>query len=131
MTFVRISRQAVLIKKGLKKYLRVGNLHTSRAITDVRDVVRALYLAAEKCTPGESYNLCGNKSYQIEDILKLVLKISGIKAKIKENPRLLRPTDELVIYGDCRKFINDTGWQQKIPLEQTITDMIDHWEKKL
>lgn len=125
------TRQAVLIKKGLKKYLRVGNLQTSRAITDVRDAVRALYLAAEKCTPGESYNLCGNKSYLISDILKLVLKISAIKAKIKQNPRLLRPTDELIIYGDCRKFIEETGWQQKIPLEQTISDMLKYWEKKL
>ena len=35
----------------------VGNLEASRDYTDVRDMVRAYLLAAEKCDPGEVYNI--------------------------------------------------------------------------
>jgi len=53
------AKQIADIEKGLKPpVLHVGNLEARRDFTDVRDMVRAYWLALEKCEPGEVYNLC-------------------------------------------------------------------------
>ena len=44
---------------------------------------------------------------------------------------MLRPTDERIIIGNVEKLKRDTGWSQKISMEQTIADMLDYWRKTL
>ncbi len=46
------------------------------------------------------------------------------------DPKLLRPTDEPIIWGDCTKMKLATGWQQGISLDQTIDDMLAYWRQK-
>jgi hypothetical protein len=53
------------------------------------------------------------------------------KLEIEIDPMLLRPTDEKIIVGDITKLKHDTGWEQKIPMKQTINDMLDYWRKIL
>ncbi|MCG2719699.1 MAG: GDP-mannose 4,6-dehydratase [Nanoarchaeota archaeon] len=126
------TKQAVMIEKGLQEPIfRVGNLNTRRAITDVRDEVRSFYLATEKCESGEAYNVSGENVYQMQELLDKILEITGIKVEIKVDPKLLRPTDEPIIYGDSSKLKEKTDWQQEIPIEQTLKDMIEFWRKKL
>ncbi|MFZ1610931.1 MAG: GDP-mannose 4,6-dehydratase, partial [Chitinophagales bacterium] len=60
--------RAVNMERGKEQFLRVGNLETKRAITDVRDLVSALILLSEKGTWGEVYNISGEKAYMIQDI---------------------------------------------------------------
>ena len=55
----------------------------------------------------------------------------GHRFKINVDPALLRPTDERIIVGDVTKLKNATGWSQKVPMEQTIKDMLDYWRKVL
>lgn len=110
--------------------LRVGNLETRRAIMDQRDLVRALMLLAEKGTAGEVYNISSERIYQMKDIVTMIEKQIGHEFKIKVDPELLRPTDEKIIVGDVTKLKTDTGWKQEIPMEQTISDMLDYWRYK-
>lgn len=126
------TKQAVLIEKGMQKpVIHVGNLHTRRAITDVRDMVRGFLLLMEKGKYGDVYNISGEKAYLIKDILDTILKITNVQAEVYQDPQLMRPTDEAVIYGDSSKLQEHTGWRQEIPIEQTLKDMIDYWRKKL
>jgi len=126
------TKQAVMIEKGLQEpVFRVGNLKTRRAITDVRDIIRAFYLATEKCELGEAYNTSGEKIYQMQELLDKILEITGIKVEVEIDPKLLRPTDEPIIYGDSTKLKEKTNWKQEIPIEQTLKDMIEFWRKKL
>ncbi|MDI6738496.1 MAG: GDP-mannose 4,6-dehydratase [Nanoarchaeota archaeon] len=126
------TKQAVMIEKGLQKpVFKVGNINTRRALTDVRDIIRAFRLLAEKGKAGEVYNASGEKAYLIKDILDEIIKITGIKVKIKIDPKLIRTTDEPIIFGDSTKLKNETGWRQEIPIEKTIKDMIEFWRAKL
>lgn len=111
----------------LEPVLRVGNLETHRAITDVRDLVRALELLAEKGQPGDVYNISGSRTYQIRDVVDLVCKHARIKLSVETDPALLRPSDERVIFGDSAKLIAATGWSQNVALEETIVDMLNYW----
>lgn len=125
------TKRAVLAERSGKYELRVGNLHTRRAIMDQRDLVRALMLLAEKGKAGDVYNISSEHIYLMSDIVKMIEKQMGHKFEIKVDPALLRPTDEKIIVGDITKLQRDTGWKQEIPMEQTIADMLDYWREKL
>jgi len=125
------TRRAVEIELGRSQRLKVGNLSTRRAITDVRDLVQALILLAEHGEAGETYNISGSRVYAIDELLELVRRASRVPIEFEVDPTLLRPTDELVIFGDSSRLISLTGWKQAIPLERTIEDMMNYWRVQL
>lgn len=126
-----LTRRAVQIELGQTSRLKVGNLETRRAITDVRDLVRALVLLAEHGEAGEAYNICGSEVYSISHVLDLVIRSARVPIEVEVDPTLLRPTDEPLIFGDSSRLIACTGWKQSIPLERTIEDMMDYWRLHL
>ena len=113
-----------VLKESLPEKLRVGNLKTKRAITDVRDLVNALVLLAEKGKPGEAYNISGDKVYEMTEVIEVIEKVFGRKFTTVTDESLLRPTDEPIIYGDSSKLKSVTGWKQQFTLEQTVNDMV-------
>lgn len=125
------TKRAVLAEKSGVYELRVGNLETKRAIMDQRDLVNGLILLAEKGIPGEVYNLSSEYCYQMKDIVDMIQQQIGHRFDIKTDPSLLRPTDEKIIIGNIEKLKRDTGWKQKISMDQTISDMLDYWRKTL
>jgi len=44
--------------------------------------------------------------------------------------RLMRPSDEKIIFGSTRKIQRDTGWKPERTIEQTLTSMFEYWEDK-
>lgn len=124
------THRTVAIESGKEPYLRVGNLTTRRAITDVRDLVRALVSLTERGEAGEVYNISGERVYQIEEILNVIKGLARVEIRVKQDPSLLRPTDEPVIFGDSSRLHACTGWKQQIGLEATIEDMLNYWRRK-
>lgn len=122
--------RAVAIERRKETKLRVGNLQTRRAITDVRDLVSALMLLSDKGNWGDVYNISGNKVYTISEIIPIIENYMGIQLPYEVDPKLLRPTDEPIIYGDSSKLKKDTGWEQQYDLATTIRDMIDYLRSK-
>ena len=125
------TKRAVLAERSGVYKLRVGNLETKRAIMDQRDLVNGLMLLAEKGTAGEVYNLSSEHCYQMKDIVTMIETQIGHELEIEVDPKLMRPTDERIIIGNIDKLKKDTGWSQKIPMEQTVADMLEYWRKIL
>ena len=123
------TKRVVEIEKGKKNKLSVGNISTKRAITDVRDLAIALELLCEKGEAGEVYNISGDKAYLISDIIEIIRENSTAHFEIEVDKKLLRPTDEPIIFGDSAKLKKCTGWEQQYSIEQTIIDMLDYWRK--
>jgi len=46
------------------------------------------------------------------------------KINHETDPTLIRPSDPKDIYGDNSRLTNQTGWQPKIQLEQTLADFV-------
>jgi GDP-4-dehydro-6-deoxy-D-mannose reductase len=125
-------RRIVRIKKGLQpNILEVGNLKPQRAFLDVNDTVRGFYMAALKGKPGEAYNLCASKTYEVGKILETAIRIAGVKVKVQQAPSLMRPSDEKIIFGSTQKLRRDTGWKPAMTIEQTLTSMIEYWENAI
>ena len=122
-------RQLVAIKKGLQApVIEVGNLKPRRAFLDVNDTVRAFYLAGMKGKRGESYNVCANRTYRMSEVLHKAIGLSGVKVEIRPVPRLMRPSDEKIIFGSTQKIRKDTGWKPVHSIEQTLQSMLDYWD---
>jgi GDP-4-dehydro-6-deoxy-D-mannose reductase len=122
-------RQLIRIKKGLQPpVIEVGNLKPHRAFLDVSDTVRGFYLAAQKGKHGEAYNLCAAKTHEIGELLRTAIRLSGVKAEIRPVPRLMRPSDEKIIFGSTRKIRKDTGWKPMKSIEQTLQSMLEYWD---
>ena len=121
-------QQLVRIKKGLQSpILEVGNLKTRRAFLDVNDTVRGFYLAAMKGKRGEVYNLCATRTYPIHEILRRAIRLSGVDVEIQPVARLMRPSDEKIIFGSTNKIRRDTGWKPMYSLEDTLNSMLKYW----
>lgn len=125
-------RQLVKIRKGLQPpVIEVGNLKPRRAFLDVRDTVRGFYVAALRGVRGEAYNLCASSTHEVGELLRGAIKLSGVKAEIRPVERLMRPSDERIIFGDTRKIQKATGWKPVFSIDQTLSSMIDYWDAHL
>lgn len=111
--------------------LRVGNLEARRDWTDVRDVVRAYWLAITKCKPGEAYNICSGRTWTIKGMLNILLSCSNIDIKIEQDESRLRPSDVPILLGNCDKFKQTTGWKQEIPFDKTLLDLLSFWRDRV
>jgi GDP-4-dehydro-6-deoxy-D-mannose reductase len=129
---VDFARQVAEIEAGQRPALvQVGNLNARRDFTDVRDVVRAYYLAVTQGKPGEVYNIGSGKAHSIEDILQKLVGLIEIPVKVEVDPKRLRPIDVPVIACDCTRFREHTGWEPDIPIEQSLQDILNYWRDRV
>jgi GDP-4-dehydro-6-deoxy-D-mannose reductase len=126
------AKQLAEIEAGLREpVLEVGNLEAIRDFSDVRDIVRAYWLALELGEPGEVYNICTGRGWKIKEILDILLDLSGTVVEIKPHPARMRPSDVPVLIGSNDKFTAQTTWQPQIAFSQTILDLLNYWRKKV
>jgi GDP-4-dehydro-6-deoxy-D-mannose reductase len=125
------TNRIVKIERGKIDEMMVGNLEPKRDITDVKDVVNALWLLTEKGKMGEAYNVCSSRAYRIKDILNMAISLSKVDIKFQQDPNKLRPTDEPIIMGDNTKIKEDCSWVPKMQMEETLGRMLDYWRKEI
>jgi len=125
------AKQIAEIEKGKREpIIYVGNLEAKRDFSDVRDMVRAYWLASEKCKFGEPYNVCSEKTRTIKSVLDLLLSLSKVKnIEIRQDLERMRPSDVPVLLGDCSKFKKQTEWQPEIPFNKTLEDTLNYWRQ--
>ena len=126
------AKQIAEIEAGEQKpVVYVGNLNAVRDYTDVRDMVRAYYVAVQKCKPGEVYNIASGSGWKVGDVLKLLLSMSKVKIKIVPDKERMRPSDVEVLIGDASKFRKVTGWVPEIPFTKTMEDLLNYWRERM
>ncbi len=124
------SKQIVRIEQGkADPVIRVGNLKSVRDLMDIQDTLDAFWAVMHKGEPGDVYNVCSSLPVKMGDILRILLDISGINAKVEVDPKKFRPTDEPVVVGDNRKIRRECGWKPATPLRKTLEATLDYWRK--
>jgi len=108
----------------------VGNLAARRDLTDVRDVVRAYRLLAERGVAGEVYNVCSGRDIAIADVALQLQSLAGVELRFEVDPELNRPVDVPVVRGDFTKLHEATGWEPSLSLEQTLLDVLEQWSER-
>jgi len=122
------ARQIAQIEAEMKDTIvEVGNLAAERDFTDVRDVVKAYWLALQKGDSGDVYNICSGKGRIIKDVLTKLLEIARTEVQIVEKPERYRPSDVPRLIGNSGKFKGKTGWEPEIAFDKTLADVLNYW----
>lgn len=124
--------QIARIENGLQKpTLEVGHILDKRNFTHVEDVVKAYWLASQKCKFGELYLIGSDEKsaiFTFKQALERLIKKSHVKnIKYKENKKYVRPTNVPYLIGNTKKFRKLTGWKPKISFEEIINQTLEYW----
>ncbi len=128
------AKQIALIEQGrLPPVVKVGNLDSLRTWADVRDAVRAYHLLVTvNPVPGETYNIGGTHSCTVGQMLDHLLSLSTRKdIRVELDPARLRAIDADLQVPDTGKFRRHTGWEPRIPFEQTMRDLLNYWRERI
>ncbi len=126
------AKQVVEIEKGKREpVLHVGNLEAKRDFMDVRDTVRAYWLAASRGKYGEVYNICSGKARSIQSVLDTLRMQSTAQFEVVQDIERMRPSDIPILEGDCTKFRKQTGWKPEINFTQTMGDLLEYWRGRV
>lgn len=125
------ARQVARIERGLAAELAHGNLDSVRTMIDVRDAMRAYWVAAEKCRPGEAYNIGGTTTLTVGDLLGRLVRMARVPIPTRLDPRLLRPADVTLQIPCVDKFREETGWEPRHSFDESLSDLLEHWRREV
>lgn len=131
-----ISSDAYQIAKMMlnkqERVLKIGNLDTVRAVTDVRDIANAFYLVMMGNTSGNIYNVCGGAPLKMRYYTETLIKLSGLNDIVMEiDPAKWRHNDIHYQDGDATKITTELGWKPTYTIDETLKDLLDYWVNKL
>ena len=124
------AKQIVDIENGKQDILYHGNLDSVRTLLDVRDIVEAYWVSAEKCDLGEAYNIGSTVPVRVGDFLEELKKQAKCKIVSKEDPNLLRPVDVTLQIPSVDKFYQKTNWTPKYNLEDSVKLLLDFYRNQ-
>jgi len=104
--------------------IAAGNLSVARDFTDVRDVARAYVRMVEEGLTG-TFNVCTGKATEIGDLIEQLASASSLPVQAETDPARLRPDEVPLIYGSAERLRLAAGWEPEIPLERTLSDLLD------
>ena len=127
------AKQLAMIERGLiEPVIKVGNLKSMRTWADVRDAVRAYHmLLTVDPQPGAYYNIGGDYSCTVGDMLDTLIGMSRVRPQVVEDASRLRPIDADLQVPDTSKFRAHTGWEPRIKFKQTMNDLLNYWRAEI
>jgi GDP-4-dehydro-6-deoxy-D-mannose reductase len=105
--------------------LRVGDLEAERDLTDVRDVCRAYRLLLDPAVAAGTYNVASGRAVPLRRVVELLVEAAGVEVHVERDELRLRASEIHVVAGDPSKLRAGTGWEPRIPLEQTLADALE------
>lgn len=120
------AKRVVAVEKGGLPSVKHGDLSAMRNYTDVRDVVKAYQLAIEYS--GEVFNVCSDRTVSMDWILQRLVNCSDRSILAEKDPSLHWGTsNEYYPKPSYAKLQAFTGWTPRIPLEETLEDVVNYW----
>lgn len=125
-------RQVAAIKLGMSDpVIHVGDIDTTRDFTDVRDIVSAYLLMLEQGRSGETYNVCSGIERSIRSLVERMCVLADVNVELRADPARLRPSEQRRVCGSKEKLVLDTDWGPHRSVDQTLSDIVELWIKKL
>jgi GDP-4-dehydro-6-deoxy-D-mannose reductase len=77
------------------------------------------------------YNVGAGESHEIGQLLNRLVAHSRVPITVEVDPARLPPVDVPDVVCDNQRLRQATGWQPRIPLDTTLSDMLDHWRQAI
>ncbi len=129
--FPHVAHTLARIEAGKEEpVLKLGNLSVKRDILDVRDVIRAYGAIMDKGKTGSIYNVASGQCISIEEGVKLLVEISGLRITIIQEKSRMRSYDIPALSGDASRAERELGWRAEITLAETFANLLRYWREK-
>jgi len=124
----KVVKEAVKIKKGLSRSLKLGNLHSSRDWGHAKDYVKAMWLILQHDEPDDFVCSTG-VSHTVLDLVEYVFGKLDLdwKQYVGQDEKFMRPEELDVLKGDCTKAKKLLDWKHKYTFETMLDEMIKYW----
>ena len=114
-----------LARRVEARAINTGNLDPVRDILDVRDVAEAYLALLERGAAGEIYNVASGTGVALRAVVDRLGQLAGWPVITEHDPALARAGDLTHLVGDAARLRAATDWAPRIPLDQTLTDILD------
>jgi GDP-4-dehydro-6-deoxy-D-mannose reductase len=125
-----MAQRVMAVKRGQAASIAAGNVDVRRDLTDVRDVVVAYRLLLEAAVRGALpsrctvVNVASGEAVTVRHVIERLSALAGVTPVIEIDESLVRTNDPVEIRGDATLIRQLVGWKPRIPLEQTLVDML-------
>ena len=122
----KITRAAAMIKLGLSKELRLGNLDARRDWGFAGDYVRAMWLMLQQPHP-DDYVLATGETHSVRDLCEEAFSHVGLDYReyVVQEAESFRPPETAQLVGNPAKAHRVLGWNREVSFRELVRMMVD------
>jgi GDPmannose 4,6-dehydratase len=124
----KVCKEAVKIKLGLSKELKLGNLDATRDWGHAKDYVKAMWEILQLDKPDDFVCATGI-SHSVAELCDYVFTSLDMDYKdyVILDEKFLRPEELHNLKGDSTKLIQRTDWTHDYTFESMLDEMVNYW----
>jgi len=122
----KITYHAAMIKQGLAKELRLGNLDARRDWGFAGDYVEAMWLMLQQDKP-DDYVIATGETHSVREFVNLAFDQLGLDPEkyVKIDEKFHRPAEVELLIGDAQKAHKVLNWHPKVDFKALVKMMVD------
>jgi GDPmannose 4,6-dehydratase len=122
----KLSFGAALIKLGMARDLRLGNLDAKRDWGYAGDYVRAMWLMLQQDRP-DDYVVGTGQTHSVRELCQVAFEHLGLDFQdyVRVDPSLLRPADVDLLVSDPSKARSALGWEPTVSFKELVVMMVE------
>jgi len=121
----KISSTAALIRLGLEKELRIGNIDAKRDWGFSGEYVRIMHSMLQQDNP-DDYVIGTGETHSVREFMQIVFE--ELKLNYEDylviDPRFYRPAEVEILVADPSKAREKLGWEPKVTFEELALSMV-------
>ncbi len=123
----KITSHVARIKLGLETKIKLGNIEAKRDWGHAREYVKAMWLMLQQNEP-DDYVVATGECCSVKEFLDIAFSSVGLDYKkyLEIDENLHRPAEVMLLQGDTTKASEKLGWNNKVPLNKLIEEMVEN-----
>jgi GDPmannose 4,6-dehydratase len=115
-----------MIKAGLQKELRMGNLEAKRDWGFAGDYARAMWMMLQQEEP-DDYVIATGEAHSVGEMCEIAFARAGLDYRkyVVQDRLFFRPAEVHILTGDATKARDKLGWNPKVSFKELIEMMVD------
>ncbi len=130
--FRKITRTAAMIKLGLAKELKLGNLEARRDWCYAQDAVHAMWLMLQQEKP-DDYVIASGEAHSVQELVECAFGCVGLvwQDYVSVDSSFYRPDESVQLVGCINKIQHNLDWEPQFSFQQLVELMVDYDLKEL
>jgi GDPmannose 4,6-dehydratase len=128
----KVAHGAALIKLGMARELRLGNLDARRDWGYAGDYVKAMWMMLQQDQP-QDYVVGTGETHSVRELCQVAFGHLGLdhEAHVRTDSRFFRPTEVDLLVSDPSKARTQLGWRPAVSFEELVVMMVEADLKRL